>query len=60
MVRTLYAYEGQRAEDMSFGEHMIINAHPSKSGGDWWYGTTVKTAQKGFFPRSYVEVVEKG
>ncbi|CAE7139400.1 unnamed protein product, partial [Rhizoctonia solani] len=31
----------------------------SKTGSDWWYGTTRKTRTKGFFPRSYVEVVER-
>lgn len=59
VVRTLYPYEGQRAEDLSFAENMIIDAHPSQSGGDWWYGTIRKTQTKGFFPRSYVDVVEK-
>ncbi|KAH7317531.1 hypothetical protein B0J17DRAFT_724373 [Rhizoctonia solani] len=59
VVRSLYAYEGQRAEDLSFPENIIIDAHPSKTGTDWWYGTTRKTRTKGFFPRSYVDVVEK-
>ncbi|CAE6423462.1 unnamed protein product, partial [Rhizoctonia solani] len=59
VVRSLYAYEGQRAEDLSFPDNLIIDAHPSKSGSDWWYGTTRKTRTKGFFPRSYVDVVEK-
>ncbi|KAG9114454.1 hypothetical protein FRC07_007636, partial [Ceratobasidium sp. 392] len=59
LVRSLYPYEGQRAEDLSFGENLMINAHPSKSGGDWWYGSLSKTGKKGFFPRSYVDVIEK-
>jgi len=59
LVRSLYPYEGQRAEDLSFGENMTLDAHPSKSGGDWWYGTMSRTGKKGFFPRSYVDVVEK-
>ncbi|ELU37390.1 protein binding protein [Rhizoctonia solani AG-1 IA] len=50
VVRSLYAYEGQRAEDLSFPENLIIDAHPSKTGSDWWYGTTRKTGTKGFFP----------
>ncbi|QRW00930.1 actin cytoskeleton-regulatory complex protein pan1 [Ceratobasidium sp. AG-Ba] len=59
LVRSLYPYDGQRAEDLSFAENMMIDAYPSKSGGDWWYGTISKTGKKGFFPRSYVDVVEK-
>ncbi|KAI0027714.1 hypothetical protein K488DRAFT_60641, partial [Vararia minispora EC-137] len=54
-VRTLYAYEGQRAEDLSFGENIVLEAHPSKSGGDWWYGKTVRDGKSGFFPRAYVQ-----
>ncbi|KAF8749948.1 Pleckstrin homology domain, partial [Rhizoctonia solani] len=46
VVRSLYAYEGQRTEDLSFPDNLIIDAHPSKTGSDWWYGTTRKTAQK--------------
>ena len=43
-----------------FGENMIIEAHPSKSGGDWWYGKTVKDGKSGFFPQTYVQQVEQG
>ncbi|OCH86200.1 hypothetical protein OBBRIDRAFT_797422 [Obba rivulosa] len=56
-VRSLFAYEGQRPEDLSFGENLILIAHPSKSGGDWWYGTLVKDGKAGFFPKTYVERV---
>ncbi|KAG8968021.1 hypothetical protein FRC03_008886 [Tulasnella sp. 419] len=59
MVRTLYAYEGQRSEDLSFAENLIINAYPSKSGDVWWYGTLVKDGNKGFFPNTYIQEVEK-
>ncbi|KAF9228917.1 hypothetical protein BS17DRAFT_772724 [Gyrodon lividus] len=58
-VRSLYLYEGQRGEDLSFAENMIIAAHPSKSGGDWWYGTMVKDGRSGFFPETYVQEVEQ-
>ncbi|KZT54344.1 hypothetical protein CALCODRAFT_456827 [Calocera cornea HHB12733] len=54
-VRTLYPYHGQRSEDLQFEENVVITAHPSKSGGDWWYGSIVKSGDEGFFPRSYVE-----
>ncbi|KAF8319431.1 Dbl homology domain-containing protein [Clavulina sp. PMI_390] len=57
-VRTMYAYTGQRAEDLSFGENLIISAHPSKSGSDWWYGTLVSNGSTGFIPKAYVEVIE--
>ncbi|KIJ10660.1 hypothetical protein PAXINDRAFT_172093 [Paxillus involutus ATCC 200175] len=58
-VRSLYQYEGQREEDLSFAENTIITAHPSKSGGDWWYGTMVKNGKSGFFPQTYVQGVEQ-
>jgi len=58
-VRSLYAYEGQRGEDLSFAENLILTAHPSKSGGDWCYGTLVRDGRAGFFPRTYVERIEE-
>ncbi|EIN07872.1 hypothetical protein PUNSTDRAFT_103983 [Punctularia strigosozonata HHB-11173 SS5] len=57
-VRSLYAYEGQRPEDLSFGENLVLTAHPSKSGGDWWYGTLVRDGKSGFFPKTYVQEVQ--
>ena len=39
---------------------MVLTAHPSKSGGDWWYGTPVRDNKSGFFPQAYVERVETG
>ncbi|KAI0373139.1 hypothetical protein BV20DRAFT_1042030 [Pilatotrama ljubarskyi] len=56
-VRSLYAYQAQRPEELTFGENLIIKAHPSKSGGDWWYGTVVRDGKTGFFPKTYVEQV---
>ncbi|KAI0933423.1 hypothetical protein AcV5_005570 [Taiwanofungus camphoratus] len=58
-VRSLYLYEGQRSEDLSFAENLILKAHPSKSGGDWWYGTVERNGKAGFFPRTYVENIEQ-
>ena len=43
-----------------FDINVVIVAHPSKSGGDWWYGTTVKDGKVGFFPQTYVQKVEQG
>ncbi|KAI0085934.1 hypothetical protein BDY19DRAFT_963763 [Irpex rosettiformis] len=57
-VRSLYAYEGQRAEDLSFGENLMLTAHPSKTSGDWWYGSLVRDGKSGFFPKTYVEPVQ--
>jgi hypothetical protein len=58
-VRSLYPYAGQRDEDLDFDTNTIIVAHPSKSGGDWWYGTTVKDGKAGFFPQTYVQKVKQ-
>lgn len=38
----------------------MIKAHPSKTGGDWWYGTLVKEGKSGFFPSTYVQQLEDG
>ena len=54
-VRTLYPYEGQRDVHLSFAENVVIAAHPAKDpNGEWWYGTTVKSGEKGWFPHSFV------
>lgn len=62
-VRTLYHYAGQRDEDLSFEENMVVLAHPAKNGApsDWWYGTLLTDAAgvKGTFPSAYVEDIEK-
>ncbi|TCD66409.1 hypothetical protein EIP91_001400 [Steccherinum ochraceum] len=57
-VRSLYAYEGQRPEDLTFSENVMIVANPSKSGGDWWYGKVVRDGKAGFFPNTYVEKIQ--
>ncbi|KAI6037263.1 hypothetical protein PISMIDRAFT_682226 [Pisolithus microcarpus 441] len=57
-VRSLHPYETRRAEDLNFGGNVVIEAHPSKSGGDWWYGTTVNDGRSGFPPQTYVQLVE--
>ncbi len=77
-VRSIFAYEGQRTEDIcellytirlgdhtlipfaAFGENLILNAHPSKSGTDWWYGTLLRDGSSGFFPKTYVQRIETG
>jgi hypothetical protein len=77
-VRSLFPYQGQRAEDLSeymnlvvfalslivpclaFGENLVLTVHPSKTGGDWWYGTVVRDQKSGFFPNTYVQKVNPG
>ncbi|KAF4578312.1 hypothetical protein EYR36_000119 [Pleurotus pulmonarius] len=56
-VRTLYPYTGDSGDDLTFGENLILIANPSKSGGDWWYGTIIKDGKSGLFPKTYVEAV---
>ncbi|CDZ97229.1 RhoGEF GTPase [Phaffia rhodozyma] len=59
-VRTLFSYEGQRPEDLSFTENLMIDAHPATDPeSPWMYGTTLKERKSGWFPASYVsEVLE--
>lgn len=45
---------------VAFAENLVISAHASKSGGDWWYGTVVSNGKTGFFPKTYVETFETG
>jgi len=75
-VRTLYPYDGQRAEDLcassprlsdlvlipfaAFVENLVVTAYASKSGGDWWYGTVISNGKTGFFPKTYVQILEAG
>lgn len=58
-VRSLYAYEAQRDEDLSFAENRVLLAHPAKdSSGDWWYGSTeLEDAKLGWFPKGYIEEI---
>ena len=45
---------------LAFGENLILTANPSKSGGDWWYGTIVRDGKSGFFPKTYVQTIDSG
>lgn len=45
---------------IAFGENLVVKAHPSKTGGDWWYGTVVSNGKAGFFPKTYVQAFETG
>ncbi|KIK68649.1 hypothetical protein GYMLUDRAFT_36129 [Collybiopsis luxurians FD-317 M1] len=58
-VRSLYPFQGDGPEDLSFGENLTITAHPSKTGGDWWYGVLDCTGKRGLFPKTYVQEVTR-
>ena len=59
-VRTVFPYEAQRDQDLSFIENVVIEAHPAKDPmGAWWYGTLVKEGKKGWFPSAYIEEMSR-
>ena len=43
---------------LAFDRNQVVLANPSKSGGDWWYGSLVKGSAAGFFPNTYVQKYE--
>lgn len=43
---------------VAFDRNHVVLAHPSKSGGDWWYGTLLQEGKSGFFPSTYVQKYE--
>ena len=45
---------------VAFAENIVLDANPSKSGGAWWYGVSVKEKKTGFFPSTYVQELESG
>ena len=45
---------------VAFVENIVITAHASKSGSDWWHGTVVSNGKTGFFPKTYVQTLETG
>jgi hypothetical protein len=53
-VKTLYAYQAQESDEISFKEDQILNVL-SISDDPWWYGQIDGTSQKGLFPSNYVE-----
>ncbi|CAK5279140.1 unnamed protein product [Mycena citricolor] len=56
-VRSLYAYQGDGPDDLSFSDNIILLANPSKSGGDWWFGKSLRDGSKGLFPKTYVQEI---
>ncbi|GAA5879139.1 hypothetical protein JCM16303_001313 [Sporobolomyces ruberrimus] len=57
-MRSIFTYEGQRGEDLSFPENRVILANPAKDGGDWWYGELAATGAKGWLPKAYLEEIK--
>jgi len=57
-ARTLYPFVGDGPEDLSFEENLMLIVYPSKSGGDWWYGSLVSSKKSGLFPKTFIEVVQ--
>jgi actin cytoskeleton-regulatory complex protein PAN1 len=43
-----------------FTENNVLIIHPSKSGGDWWYGTSKLDGKSGFVPKTFVQILENG
>lgn len=59
-VRSLYAFEGQRDQDLSFEEGVLIVAHPAKdASSEWLYGMMPLNGKKGWVPKSYVETLRE-
>ena len=57
-MRSLFEYEAQRDEDLSFAENVVILAHPPKDAASpWWYGTTATTQAAGWIPKDYVQEI---
>ncbi|KAF7359085.1 Actin cytoskeleton-regulatory complex protein [Mycena sanguinolenta] len=56
-VRSLYTYQGEGTEDITFAENVILIANPSKTGGEWWYGKSLRDGASGMFPRTYVQEI---
>ncbi|CAG8557077.1 1263_t:CDS:10 [Ambispora leptoticha] len=61
-VLTLYPYEGTRTDDLAFQAGVSFFAHPSKDpeNANWWYGSIESSGKKGWFPKTYVQIVKEG
>lgn len=55
---SLYAYEGQRPEDLTFPENAVLLVNPAKDpDGDWLYGTLESTGSAGWVPKAYLDTM---
>ncbi|KAI8146299.1 hypothetical protein BJV82DRAFT_412188 [Fennellomyces sp. T-0311] len=60
-VRALYDFTKTREDDLAFVENEIIVIQPFQDDdSDWWYGTSEDSNLSGYFPKSYVDVINPG
>lgn len=60
-VRALYDFNKSREDDLPFSENELITVQPFQDDdSDWWYGMNEDTKDVGFFPKTYVEVIDPG
>ncbi|KAI9492304.1 hypothetical protein BDB00DRAFT_441263 [Zychaea mexicana] len=60
-VRALYEFVKTREDDLAFAENEIIVVQPFQDdGSDWWYGTSEDSGNAGYFPKSYVDIINPG
>ncbi|KAL7678301.1 hypothetical protein ACOME3_004531 [Neoechinorhynchus agilis] len=55
-VVSLYAYQGQQTDELTFNENTTIYVQ-QKSNDGWWDGIT-ESGQRGLFPANYVTKIE--
>jgi hypothetical protein len=58
IVRALYKYEGQHADDLAFEKDDFMIVHCDRS-EPWWYAEHSKSHKKGYIPSNYV-VIDDG
>ncbi|SCV70541.1 BQ2448_1935 [Microbotryum intermedium] len=55
-MKSLFAFQGDGPNDLSFKENLVVSVHPAKDpAGDWLYGTVESSGEQGWVPKSYVE-----
>lgn len=55
-VQTLYAYEAQETDELSFGADQFISVLSTEE-DPWWHGQVEGTLSSGLFPSNYVQRV---
>lgn len=58
-MRTLYAFDASRPQDLTFTPDVILLAHPplSSENADWYFAHAADGSGQGWVPQSYVEEV---
>ena len=60
-MRAIYEFAKTRQDDLAFVENEIIVVQPFQDDdSDWWYGTSEDSHNSGYFPKTYVEVINPG